>query len=188
MRGRDIFKKLKKIIILCSLVFRIFPKFLNVFLYELFSLLPTRVGALLRYLVLKSLVKSIGDNVYIGRHVVIKNYERLTIGSNVSIHEFCYLDAFGDIFIGNNVSIAHRSSLLSFDHQYNEKSIPIKYNNLIPGYINVSDDVWIGAGVVILKNTNIESRVIIAAGAVAFGELKTNHIYGGVPVKIIKEI
>ncbi|EJH65825.1 hypothetical protein VCHE25_1292 [Vibrio cholerae HE-25] len=52
----------------------------------------------------------------------------------------------------------------------------------------MSDDVWIGAGVVILKNTNIESRVIIAAGAVAFGELKTNHIYGGVPVKIIKEI
>ncbi|MFM5651707.1 hypothetical protein ACET76_05575 [Aeromonas caviae] len=188
MRGRDIFKLLKWIVFLFVVLLNIFPRFFKIGLYEVCSIIPTRFGVFLRYIVLKSLLPSMGDNVYVARHVVIKNYDKLSLGNNVSLHEFCYVDAFGEISIGDDVSIAHRSSIISFDHGYTDNNTPIKYNPLCPGKITISKDVWIGAGVTILKNVCINERVIVAAGAVVLNDLVSNHIYGGVPARKLKEI
>lgn len=188
MRGRDFFKLFKWIIFLLAALLGFLPRFFRIGLYELCSTLPTRFGIFIRYIVLKSLLPSMGDNVYVARHVVIKNYDKLRIGNNTSIHEFCYLDAFGEISIGDHVSIAHRSSIISFDHGYDDGHLPIKYNPLCAGKINISNDVWIGAGVTILKDVCINERVIVAAGAVVKNDLVSNHIYGGVPARKLKEI
>lgn len=188
MRGRELFTKFKFIISILVFIFRLLPRFLKQFLYELFSSVPTRIGVLLRYAVLKSQAEFIGDNVYIARYVVIKNAHKLNIGNNVSVHEFCYIDAQGGVNIGNDVSIAHRSSIISFDHQYHDKSISIKYNPLFVRKIIISNDVWIGAGVTVLKGITIDKHVIVAAGAVVLEDLPSNHIYGGIPARELKEI
>lgn len=188
MHGRDLFKIFKVVIWLMATILRPFPSFIKASLYEVFSIVPTRFGVLLRYVVLKSLLPYMGDNVYIARHVIIKNYQKLTIGSNVSIHEFCYLDALGEICIGNDVSIAHRSSIISFDHGYDDSNIAIKYNPLHAGRVTISNDVWIGAGVTILKDVLINERTVVAAGAVVRNDLVSNHIYGGIPARELKEI
>lgn len=188
MRGRDFFKIFKWIIFLLATLLGLLPRFFKIGLYEVCSSVPTRFGVLLRYIVLKSLLPSMGDNVYVARHVVIKNYDKLSVGHNVSLHEFCYIDALGEISIGDNVSIAHRSSLISFDHGYDDRNTPIKYNPLCAGKITIENDVWIGAGVTILKDVLISERVIVAAGAVVLNDLVSNHIYGGIPARKLKGI
>ncbi|MCE4935519.1 acyltransferase [Aliivibrio fischeri] len=187
MKGRDVFKFFRFIIKSCSFFIGFLPNFLIIFLYDLSSVLPGRIGVLIRYILIDSIC-SLGDNVYIGRHVIFKNINNIEIGSNTSIHDFCYLDAIGNIKIGNNVSIAHGSSLVSFEHGYKDVEQPIKYNKLKLSQITIDDDVWVGCSVKILSGCIIKKRTIIAAGAVVKGELDSCGIYGGIPAKRIKDI
>ena len=130
----------------------------------------------------------IAENVYIAENVVLKNSQGLTIGSNFSLHEFSYIDAIGGIEIGDNVSIAHNCSLVSFEHTWNDRETPIKYNSTINHPIFIGDDVWIGCGVRVLSGAVIENRVVVAAGAVVKGTLEAGYLYGGIPARKLKKL
>lgn len=188
MNGRSIYKIARGPINLLVVLLGILPYKFRLFLFDFFSLFPTIVGVALRYIALKSLCKSVGDNVYLGRFVVLKNSKNIEIGSNVSIHDSCYIDGAGGIVIGDNTSIAHQSSIISFDHTYTDKDTPIKYNKLFCEKITISNDVWIGCGVRILSGVKIESRTIVAAGSVVLRDIEANTIHAGVPNKFIKDI
>lgn len=167
---------------------RLIPKFLYEFLWSLSSAFDGYFALSLRYILLKGAAKNVGQNVYIGKYVTIKNLKNFTIGNNVSIHNGCYIDAAGGIDIGSNVSIAHQSSLISFEHGWANSDLPIKYNETLMRKIKIADDVWVGCGVRVLSGAQVEKRVIIAAGAVVRGVLKSGHLWAGVPAKNIKRI
>ena len=145
-------------------------------------------GAWIRYILLKNLAQKLGESVYIGPYVTIKCPENLSIGDNVSIHCFTYIDASGKVTIGKNVSIAHNCSLISFEHTYDEPSLPIKDNPCRHEPICIKDDVWLGCGVRILAGVTIYNRSICAAGCVVTKSFTNNVILGGIPAKIIKTI
>ena len=181
----SIFKPLLNFIIwLCSFLGRS----VNLWLLSIFRNTPGYLGLSLRYIFLKNSGAIIGKNVAIHPNVFIKHPEKLSLGENVSIHPFTYIEAGGEIIIGNNVSVAHSSSLLSYNHSWEDKDQPIKYNKLIPGKIVIKDDVWVGCGVRILPDTVIGYRVVIAAGAVVNKSISDNKLVGGVPAKTIKDI
>jgi len=150
--------------------------------------LPGLFGLYWRYLSFKSISPKSGENIYIAKNIYIKNIENIILGSNVSIHEMCYLDGYGGITIGNNVSIAHSTSLISFDHTYDDAATPIKYNPSIKKSIVLHNDIWIGAGVRILGGNIIHKRSIVAAGSVVTKDVERYSIYAGVPAKKIKSI
>lgn len=54
--------------------------------------------------------------------------------------------------------------------------------------IIIGNNVFIGLNAVILPGTVIGDNVIIAAGSIVKGEIKSNSIYGGSPAKYIKSI
>ncbi|WP_251518619.1 acyltransferase [Staphylococcus sp. HKU1] len=166
----------------------ILPKRIKYTLYELNSGTNFKIQLALRYIIVASIVRKIGQNVYIGKHVSLKNIEQAIIGNNVSIHDMCYVDGFGGLEIGNDVSIAHSSSLISANHTWNDKNTPIKYNKVSAGKIVIKDDVWIGCGVRVLSNVEINHRSVIAAGAVVNKNTEPNSLNAGVPIKKIKEI
>lgn len=58
-----------------------------------------------------------------------------------------------------------------------------KNNNVIIG-----NDVFIGAGAIILKGVSIGDRSIIAAGSVVSSNIPPDSIYGGNPAKLIRKI
>jgi len=188
MSGRNLFKKGKFIINLFVKIVSFFPKFLIVFLWDIISPYSQLLFIGVRYVILKSLVKECGDNVRIGKNVTIIYWDRLKIGSNVSIHANSYIDAAGFISIGDYVSIAHDSSILSTNHTWESKEIPIKYNDVVLMPVVIGNDVWIGSGCRILAGVNISERVVIAAGAVVNKNCESNFVYGGIPAKIIKDI
>ena len=186
--GREKFSKYQKLINLFVNILKIFPKKIKIFLWNSFQRSNRKYSVALRYIVLKTLCKKVGSSVYIGPDVEIKAFEKLSIGDNVSIHKGCYIDATGEIEICNNVSIAHYTSMISFNHSWNDKSKPIKYNKSILSKIKIYEDVWIGAGSKILAGVNINKRSIVAAGAVVTKDVSSNTIVAGVPAKVIKVI
>lgn len=188
MDGRRKFKRYNFIIQILSLIFRLTPKFFRVFLWDTTSKYSQIIFIGFRYIILKSLIKECGNNVRIGTNVTIIGWNNLIIMNNVSIHSNCYIDATGIISIGNDVSIAHNSSIISANHTWSQVNVPIKYNKIVLKNVKIENNVWIGCGCRILAGVKIESRSIIAAGAVVNEDVKSNTIVGGIPAKKIKEI
>lgn len=172
-----------------SFLLKITPKFCHSWIWACIQLFEGYLFSGLRVAILRQYSNRIGDNIYIGKFVDIKNFHGIRIGNNVSIQKNCHLDAAGGIDIGDNVSIAHACSLISFEHNYIGDK-PIKYNPALFRKIVISNDVWIGCGCRILSGANIGSRVVVAAGSVLTSKnpSQSNVILGGVPARIIKEI
>lgn len=53
------------------------------------------------------------------------------------------------------------------------------------GKVNIGDNVFIGAGSIVLMNTTIGNNVIVGAGSVVTKNLKKNGVYAGNPAKFI---
>lgn len=186
MRGREKFGKVKGIIGLLISFYLLFPKKVRIKLFVHHRNTKGNTGIAIRYALLKTLAVHVGENVLIKEDVYILNPSGLTVGDNVSIHPFCYLECIGGITIGNDVSIAEGTSIISFDHNYENTSIPIKDQGITRKAISIANDVWIGAKATLLGGVTVENGAIIAAGAVVNADVKKYSIVGGVPAKEIK--
>jgi acetyltransferase-like isoleucine patch superfamily enzyme len=109
----------------------------------------------------------IGDNVYIGDQVNIRA-------------------AGGVIKIGRDVLIANQVTIVASNHG-TRPGKPMMEQTWRRGDIIIEEDVWIGAGVVILPGAIIRQGAVIGAGAVVRGEVPANKIYGGIPARQIGE-
>lgn len=188
MTGRELFKRLAPLIGVASFLLRLVPRRMVASCWWMFAFVPGKLGIGLRYLLAKRLCHSCGRNVLIGVGVTVHYWDRLTIGDNVTVHQYCYLDANGGISIGDQVSIAHASSLVAFEHTWDDLSKPIKYNPLVPGRIEIQSDVWIGCGARVLSGALIGTRTVIAAGAVVTRGNYGQGVYGGVPARLLKSL
>lgn len=185
-RGRDEFNKYKAIIIFLVKIITLFPISFRKKIFELFRMKNGKIGVLIRYIFLKSLAKSVGDNVMIAPGVYLFNIENISIGSNVSIHPMCYIEAKGEIEIGNDVSIAHGVTIMSETHVFEKVHTPIKDQGMHYAKTIIESDVWIGSKATILSGKHIGKSAIIGAGAVVTKDVEKLCIVGGVPAKVIK--
>ncbi len=186
-RGRDALKYAQPYMHLLSIFFRVIPRSICTFAYNLIRYRRSLFFVGIRYSLLKRLANSVGFNVAIYENVILKNISNLSFGDNVSLHPNSYLDALGGIEIHSDVSIAHNCSMISFSHNFTDKNIPIKDQGINVKKIIIEDNVWIGANVTILPGVIIESGSIAAAGAVITKKVTKNTIVGGVPAIILKE-
>lgn len=187
MAGRDLFAKLAPVINLGVACLRLLPASVVAGSWWIVEYLPGKLGIGIRYMFAKRLCRECGDNVLFGTGVFVDHWDKISIGRNVTIHRGCYVDGRGSISIGDNVSIAHATSLVAFEHTWDDASTPIKYNELSSAPIEIHADVWIGCGVRILSGVTIGSRTVVAAGAVVARGSLENGVYGGVPAKRLKE-
>lgn len=187
MNGRQLFQKYGKLIYLVVEIEKKLPKR---FRKKQFARLRNKDGKLAmfrRYVLLKTLAKSVGDNVSIFPGVFFENIENLILGNNVSIHQMCYLDAEGGIEIGDDVSIAHRSTILSSNHSYKDVLVPIKYQDMILKKTVLHNNIWIGCGCVILAGVNIQSGCVIGAASTVTCNIEKDSVVVGSPARIIKK-
>ena len=148
---------------------------------------PFNISIKLRYILYKSLMKSIGEKCNILESVVISNPDKVSLGKRVSIHQFCYLDGQGEIEIGNDVAIANHVKILTSDHVFKNNDVAIKDQGIEIDKITIKDNVWIGAGVTILKGVVIGENSIIGAQSLVNKNIPPNVIAAGVPCKVVKE-
>jgi acetyltransferase-like isoleucine patch superfamily enzyme len=188
MEKKDSFQEYKVLLNILTAVVKLFPGKVQRILFIAFKHTPGKIGLGLRYILFKQLSKECGDNVAIFPNVVLLSIDKISVGDNLSIHPNCYVNAYGGLEIGDNVSIAHSSSILTSNHTWEDKGTPIKYNPISMNPVSIVDDVWIGCGVRILGGIKVESRTIIAAGAVVNKNVKRKTLIGGVPAKVIKNI
>ena len=138
---------------------------------------------------------SIGNNVRIGNNFIIKSgeiepFSRIMPDPKVIIGERFYCNVgthiCGDVKIGDDVLIGPKVIVWSKDHKHGSLEIPINRQGHLKSKISIGNDVWIGAGAIILKGVEIGDHSIVAAGSVVTKSIPENAIVAGNPATIIK--
>lgn len=98
------------------------------------------------------------------------------------------LVSFADIYIGKNSTLAYRAMLTTNANPnapYNElcKIYPPKHEK-----IWIGDNVWIGAGAIVLPGCKIGNNCVVAAGSVVCSDVPDNVMVAGAPATIKKKI
>lgn len=140
------------------------------------SLRPTDNGCLV-----------IGPDVVLCRGVEITVQQgRASVGPSTFIGAWSTIVARCGVSIGRDCLIAERVTIRDQDHVvHGVAGVPVARAGFSTAPIVIGDDVWIGAGAVILKGVTIGRGAVVAANAVVTGGVGEFEIVGGVPARRI---
>ena len=147
-----------------------------------------------------------GSKIYSSVRMDTPPYRRFVLGRSSVVESFsCINNAVGDVVIGDctriglhntiigPVSIGHHVNLAqgvtvtALNHNYADATRRIDEQGVTTKPVTIADDVWIGAGAVVLPGVTIGQHAVVAAGAVVTNDVPEFCLVGGVPAKIIKK-
>lgn len=137
-----------------------------------------------------------GSLIEIGARTLIDSFVKikpaggsgdLVIGADSAINSGCVLYTGNGLTIGDGVAVAANCTFAPTNHAIADVTRMIKDQGFQPskGGIVVEDDVWLGAGVVVLDGAIIRRGAVIGAGSVVMGEVPAYAIYAGTPARRI---
>jgi acetyltransferase-like isoleucine patch superfamily enzyme len=127
----------------------------------------------------------VGTNPRVEAGVIFMGHRRITLGDDFTCSfgaTFRAVDA--EIVIGHQVNVGPLACVIGANHgtdpgrtmqEQPERSAPVR----------IGDDVWIGAGAIILPGVTIGPGAVAAAGAVVTRDVAAGEIVGGSPAKVI---
>ncbi|HUQ86857.1 MAG TPA: acyltransferase [Vicinamibacterales bacterium] len=114
----------------------------------------------------------------------IYDAEKIECGGDVAFGEFCHIRANGGLRIGSRVMIASHVVITTRSHP---TTLP-RYAIPVDAPIQIGDDVWIGAGAVILPGVSVGDGAVVAAGAVVSDTVPPHCVVAGVPARVIRQL
>jgi acetyltransferase-like isoleucine patch superfamily enzyme len=139
--------------------------------------------------ILNSINKGYHINMYKPIKIIADRNGQISIGSNTRIHGTC-IHAYSKISIGNNCLIAANTQI--FDGSGHDLSLENPENRINTTgtfrEIVIGNNVWIGAGCVILPGSIIGDGAVISTESVVRGIIPSNVLAGGNPIKVLKTI
>ena len=128
---------------------------------------------------------AIGNNVIIRHNCVIRTCTgKIDIGNNVIIEYGCIMHGQGGIKIGNHSTISANVQIYAQNHGVKKSELIQKQKNTCKGIV-IGEDVWIGAGAIILDSVIIGNGAVIGAGSVVKKDVPGYEIWAGNPAKKI---
>lgn len=109
----------------------------------------------------------------------------VSIGAGVFIGPWSTISAKNVVSIGDNCLIAERVTIRDQDHDvHGPVGIPMAQSGFRIAPVHIGNDVWIGAGAVILHGVSIGCGAVVAANAVVNRNVPPYAIVGGVPARL----
>jgi virginiamycin A acetyltransferase len=108
----------------------------------------------------------------------------VVIGEGSYVNSGTVIYSGNGVTIGKGVLIAANCTLAPVNHAYKSRAKTIRAQGFLPskGGIVIEDDVWLGAGVVVLDGARIRRGCVVAANAVVRGDTEEYGVYGGEPL------
>lgn len=115
---------------------------------------------------------------------------RLEIGSETSIEQHVHIICRCKVTIGKNVSITPRCTIVDTIHPFTdvekEESMGSRIDNS-PSFVEIGDQAFLGAGVVVMPNVRIGKYCIVGANSVVTKSLPDYSVCAGSPARVIKQ-
>ncbi|MEM9222738.1 MAG: DapH/DapD/GlmU-related protein, partial [Pseudomonadota bacterium] len=124
-----------------------------------------------------------GTRIVIGAGAVVDSFVKIkpaggsgdvVIGERTTINSGCVIYTGNGVTIGNDVAIAANCVFAATNHEFSEKSRLIREQGFRAsrGGIVIEDDVWIGAGAVLLDGARVRKGAVIGAMSLVRGEVE----------------
>lgn len=110
----------------------------------------------------------------------------LRIGSHVSIGAGCFIssDKMG-VSIGDHCMIGTNVSIIGNKYKFDRLDIPVCMQEKTSEGIKIGNNVWVGAGSVIIDGADIGNNVIIAPNSVVSRKVPDDAMIKGDPAKVV---
>jgi acetyltransferase-like isoleucine patch superfamily enzyme len=128
----------------------------------------------------------LGRNVHLRQGVVLQpGRNEIRIGSDSGINPYTCI--YGKVRIGRYCMIAPHVMIAGGDHAIDGIDVPmIKKGRSTNRGVEIDDDVWLGASVVVVDGVRIGKGAVVAAGSVVTKDVGDYDIVAGNPARKIK--
>lgn len=137
-----------------------------------------------------------GTRIIIGAGATIDSFVKfkpaggsgdVVIGERTVINSGCVIYTGNGVKIGNDVAVAANCVFAPVNHAYDRRDLLIREQRFRPskGGIVIEDDVWIGAGCVLLDGAVVRKGSVIGAMSLVRGEVAAYSINVGNPLRLI---
>jgi acetyltransferase-like isoleucine patch superfamily enzyme len=108
----------------------------------------------------------------------------ISIAKRSGVGPSSILYGHGGLQIGAGCAIAGLTMIIPGNHIFDMVDVPLRQQGVKPMPIVIGNDVWIGAGVVVLGHSSIGNGAVIGAGAVVTGgHVDERTVVVGVPAR-----
>ena len=126
--------------------------------------------------------------LYGGSHFVSSVEKPLRVGANTHIGRNSVFSGLGGITIGEGCAISSGVLVYSITNTFDESAdLPVIDQTPIQSPVSIGDDVWIGAGAIILPGVSIEDHAVVGAGAMVNKNVPAWQVVAGVPAKPLRD-
>jgi len=135
---------------------------------------------------LRLLSAKIGKNITYYPGIKISPGTHLTLGNHVDLAWGVLITTAGGVEIGDRTLIGYNTMIFSANHVIPPGIDKIFYAGHEKKKVTIANDVWIGAGCIILPGVNIGEGAIVAAGSIVTKNVEPFSMVAGVPARLIK--
>lgn len=153
-------------------------------LYDFNQTRPTQQE--LRGRLLRELLAEVGENCYIEPPLHANWGCHTHLGSNVYANFNLTLVDDTDIYIGDSVMIGPNVTIATAGHPVDPELRRKVAQFNIP--VRIGNNVWIGAGAVILPGITIGKNSVIGAGSIVTKDIPANVVAVGNPCRVLRPI
>lgn len=105
---------------------------------------------------------------------------KIAIDRGTYLNRYTMIDAHAQISIGRNCMIGPHCYITDANHG-RAPGVLVKEQQMEPQPVVIEDDVWLGAGVVVLPGVRLGRGCVIGAGAVVTHDVPAGAVFAGVP-------
>ena len=110
----------------------------------------------------------------------------LSVGRSVYFNQQVFVEAIAPVSIGDECAFGMQTLITTSHHP---RGADGRWQHAAEARaVHIGDRVWVGARATILPGTQIESDVVVAAGAVVRGRCRSGGLYAGVPARRVREL
>lgn len=136
---------------------------------------------------LKKMFGKIGENCYF-EAPIHSNFgcRHVYAGNHVYANFNITLVDDGNIYIGDDVMFAPNVTIATAGHPINARlrKIGYQYNQ----DVHIGNNVWVGAGAIIMPGVTIGDNTIIGAGSIVTKDIPSNVVAVGNPCKVMRPV
>lgn len=137
----------------------------------------------------------IGDFCRIMRGAYVCSYVSNAVpGQGIRLGTRCWIginavlaSGRGGLTLGDNVLVGPGAICVTGDHDFKRADLASVDQEYLGRATVIGDNVWIGAGAVVLGGVTVGDRAVIAAGAVVNRDVAAGSVVGGVPAKALSD-
>jgi maltose O-acetyltransferase len=132
----------------------------------------------------------VGEGAHVRRSCELKvdPGATLLLGRRVHLGPWSTISALEAIEVGDDCLIAERVSIRDHDHVYASGARPYREQGYTVAPVRLGRNVWLGAGVTVIKGVQLGDSCVVAAHAVVTRSFPAGSLVAGVPARLLRTL